>query len=270
MAQSPHGPGRPPESGSSRSPRGLEGGGASPETDTDVQMRAARAHPHPQQADSGAEAAGREMREQAERIGQQASQQARALVDEQKGVVAREVHGLADALHRTAQQLGEQEHRPLSSYVERAAQGLDHLAENLEGRSGESLLHQAQDYARRQPAMFIGGAVAAGLMLSRFLKSSRQDQAMRGSGAGHGPERSGAHQSHGPQSRGHQASHHASSQPPGAPLPTERAGKRDELPRPGASEARPAGRASEAAGKPRRGPSGTSTSKTPGGTDEGR
>jgi hypothetical protein len=36
------------------------------------------------------------------------------------------------------------------------------------------LIDDVEDFARREPAVFIGGAIAIGLVAARFLKSSRR------------------------------------------------------------------------------------------------
>jgi hypothetical protein len=43
---------------------------------------------------------------------------------------------------------------------------------------------EAEDFARRQPALFLGGAFALGLLGARFLKSSGQQASQGGSSQG--------------------------------------------------------------------------------------
>jgi hypothetical protein len=54
------------------------------------------------------------------------------------------------------------------------------------------MLRDVQQFARRQPALFIGGSFAAGLLAARFLRSSHgQDEyAAPGDGRGYGSPRS--------------------------------------------------------------------------------
>jgi hypothetical protein len=53
-----------------------------------------------------------------------------------------------------------------------AADGVGRLSDDLRDRSIHELVGIASGYARRQPAVFFAGAVAAGFALTRFLKSS--------------------------------------------------------------------------------------------------
>ena len=53
-------------------------------------------------------------------------------------------------------------------------------------RSLDDLIGTVEDFARRQPVAFIGGAVAAGFGLARLMKSSadRRRSVVAGSGGG--------------------------------------------------------------------------------------
>ena len=63
---------------------------------------------------------------------------------------------------------------PTSSagYVHGAASRIESVSAALRDRSIEDLLQNAGRLARSQPAALFGGAVLAGIALSRFLKSS--------------------------------------------------------------------------------------------------
>jgi hypothetical protein len=55
----------------------------------------------------------------------------------------------------------------------------------LQERDIDQIAFEVQDMARRQPAMFLGGAFLLGFMAARFLKSSG-DRGYRGEGAYYG------------------------------------------------------------------------------------
>ena len=71
-------------------------------------------------------------------------------------------------------------------YTDQAADGVDRMARSLRDQDLETTLHQAEDFARWQPAVFMGGAVALGFMLSRFLKSSAERRRDAAAGRGYG------------------------------------------------------------------------------------
>jgi hypothetical protein len=91
---------------------------------------------------------------------------------EQKTVLARSMDRVARALHRTARNLDEQQDRATARYFDIAADKIGDLSSNLEKRDLETLLSDSQNFARKHPAMVFGGAVAAGLVLSRLMTSS--------------------------------------------------------------------------------------------------
>lgn len=101
-----------------------------------------------------------------------AKHQLQSVLSEQQHAAAGQLEGIVKALRTTAEQLRKQDQIPAAGYVERAADGLDKFCGTLRDRDINSLATQVQDFARRQPAVFLGGAVAAGFMVARFLKSS--------------------------------------------------------------------------------------------------
>jgi len=60
----------------------------------------------------------------------------------------------------------------VARYIRDTAGKVEQLSGNLNGRDVNELMQAAVGLARKNPALFIGGAVAAGFALSRFLKSS--------------------------------------------------------------------------------------------------
>jgi hypothetical protein len=66
-------------------------------------------------------------------------------------------------------------------YAGKAAEGLERLSDDLRGADFDQLVARTENYARRNPAVFLGGAVAAGFLFARFIKSSRERTRHRGS-----------------------------------------------------------------------------------------
>ncbi len=121
-----------------------------------------------------------EAKHQASRLSDEAQRRARSLVDRQKESAAATVGGWANALRAAARQLDEQEQGGAGRYMEWAAEGIERFSHSLREQDLDSLLHQTEDFARRQPAVLVGGAVALGFLASRFLKSSAERR--RGAG----------------------------------------------------------------------------------------
>jgi hypothetical protein len=78
---------------------------------------------------------------------------------------------VAQALRETSRTLGSRK-EPASDYVLRAADGVDKVAQYLRSRDLGRVVRDVESFARREPAIFLGGAFVAGLIGSRFLKSS--------------------------------------------------------------------------------------------------
>lgn len=120
----------------------------------------------------------RQNREQAQQKAKETADQAReeALrrADAQKGFVADYISNFSEAVRSMAMQFKDQDQVSLADYTYRLADKTDTLAGHLRDENSESLLKQAQDFSRREPALFIGGMVAGGFLLSRFLKSSNR------------------------------------------------------------------------------------------------
>lgn len=127
-----------------------------------------------EQARDAAQDAAQRARAEAEQLGHQAKDYARSEADRQKSAAADEVHGVADALRSSARSLDEQHQPMLASYVKQAAEGLDSLSGSLSASSLDDMVRGVEGFARRQPGLFLGGAVATGFMLARFLKASSE------------------------------------------------------------------------------------------------
>lgn len=98
-------------------------------------------------------------------------QDVRATAERQKEAGVERLEGLADAVHGAADQLARQLPQA-ADYVHSAADRIERVSESLRNRSIEDLLQMAGHFARTQPAALFGGAVVAGIALSRYLKSS--------------------------------------------------------------------------------------------------
>ncbi len=81
--------------------------------------------------------------------------------------IARTARGLADDLDGGAPQLAQM--------VRRAAASAESFSEDIRDKSLGEFVEATQDFARRQPALFIGAAATAGFVLARLLKAGAVD-----------------------------------------------------------------------------------------------
>ena len=121
-------------------------------------------------AEGQAEHTKAKVREQTQDIARQARERGNRFFEEQKHVAADQLTAFAHALHRAGEELDKEGHPSASQYAHWSADGMDRFASTLDEQEPRNLLHRAENFAREQPAIFLGGAVAAGLALAWALK----------------------------------------------------------------------------------------------------
>jgi len=108
----------------------------------------------------------------------QVQQQAKSQLSIQKDRAAEGLGSVSQALRQTGDQLRQGDNAPVAQYTDKVAEQVDRVSTFLRERDINQIVNEVEHYARRQPAVFLGGAFALGLLAARFLKSSGQ-QAMR-------------------------------------------------------------------------------------------
>lgn len=109
--------------------------------------------------------------EQAKRAAAQVGEQAKTTVDSRMSDVAQELGSVADAVRQTSFEVGG-ESQTVAQYGERIAEQLDGVSSYLNEKGVEDVLTDLQAFARRQPAVFLGGAFMLGIVVGRFIRSS--------------------------------------------------------------------------------------------------
>jgi hypothetical protein len=92
--------------------------------------------------------------------------------NERKQRAAEQVGGLAEAVRVAARSLDRSQIPTAARYVDRAAAQVEDLAQALRERRWGELIGDIEDVARRQPVLFIAGAMAVGFLVGRFLAVS--------------------------------------------------------------------------------------------------
>ena len=98
--------------------------------------------------------------------------QATSQLNTQKNRATDGLGSVAQAVRGTTDRLRDEHHDTVARYVEQAADHIERFSTRLKQKDVGELMGDAQRLARRQPALFIGGAFAIGLLGARFLKSS--------------------------------------------------------------------------------------------------
>jgi hypothetical protein len=99
---------------------------------------------------------------------------AAAQLNSQKDKATQGLGTVASAVRESTQNLRIQQHEVAARYVEQAADQIERFSARLREKDITELLSDAQQLARRRPALFVGAAFALGLFGARFLKSSAQ------------------------------------------------------------------------------------------------
>jgi hypothetical protein len=148
-------------------------------------------HDH-ERAGTGSDTSGRTSettRTQAQQAGNEARREARGVAEEAKGAahdvmdearatgstLKQEAKGLTgslkDGLSAQARAQGW-----LAGLMDRGAQELDSIADDIRRSDVSSLLDSVEVFARRQPALFMGASVALGFALSRVARSGGESR----------------------------------------------------------------------------------------------
>lgn len=117
-----------------------------------------------------AKSATEEVRESAKTMVQSAKGAVSDQVDAARATAASEVDGIASALRKAADEL--RDDSPQSRTFRQLSTGLADFSDTIRGKDFSELTRDISAFARRNPVVFLGGAVLIGLAASRFAKAS--------------------------------------------------------------------------------------------------
>src|SRR5215217_9525117 len=150
--------------GSEQSRSGASGSGASTER-TDSGSGGAS------MSGQGTEIIG-QAQDQAMKLVDTARPQATSQLGTQQQRLAGTLTTVATALHQASREMRNQDEGPIADYVDTAANQVEQFANTLREQDLEQLMTTTAQFARRQPALFLGAAFALGFAATRFIKSS--------------------------------------------------------------------------------------------------
>lgn len=101
----------------------------------------------------------------------QVKQQASTRVNEQKVRAAAGLGSMASAIRQASDHL-RSENQTLAAYADRAVDQIEGFADRMRDTDPAEMMRDVEQFARRNPAAFVGGAFLLGMGLARFLKSS--------------------------------------------------------------------------------------------------
>lgn len=127
--------------------------------------------------------------QQAGHVLDQVKQQGKSQLTSQKANVAQSLQSVAQAADQFSQQLRQSNQAPVAGVVSQASGQVRRVSEYLNGNDISDIVDDVEDFARRQPLLFLGGALALGALAARFIKSSGQATRNSGGGSSNRPAR---------------------------------------------------------------------------------
>ena len=106
-------------------------------------------------------------------------------IDDKKANLAQGLTSVSDTIRQFGDSVKSPDGEPANKVAELTTQYTESLSQQVEKLSGylerqdiRGLLKDLESFARRNPAIFLGGAFALGIVAARFLKSSNPNQAL--------------------------------------------------------------------------------------------
>ncbi|HYE62838.1 MAG TPA: hypothetical protein VD997_12655 [Phycisphaerales bacterium] len=123
----------------------------------------------------------REARGIAQELGQEFKGTAGEMLEQQRQRVTGQVGGFAQALHRVSDELRQDQGgsgggETVARVTDLIASRLDDAANMLQNKEPRDIIRSVENFARREPALFLGGCLLAGVVISRFLKASSRHE----------------------------------------------------------------------------------------------
>lgn len=119
----------------------------------------------------------------------QVKERANGVLDEQKTNITSGLTSVADSLRQVGDNLRNADKENAvgkftAQYGDEIARRIEDISDYIENADLKDIARDVEKLARRQPALFIGGAFALGLLTVRFLKSSKPKQISTNGGRG--------------------------------------------------------------------------------------
>jgi ElaB/YqjD/DUF883 family membrane-anchored ribosome-binding protein len=92
-----------------------------------------------------------------------------SLLEEQKHQMAERVSGIAAALRGAAESLDQSQNRAIARYADQAAERIESFTGAVREQRWHEIVAKTEDFARRQPTIFVLAAIATGFVVGRFL-----------------------------------------------------------------------------------------------------
>lgn len=119
----------------------------------------------------------------------QVTEKATDKLEEKKTVVTQGLSGIADSIRQVGESLRDtdDEENPVGQFTAKYGDALagqvEQISNYFESKDVREIVRDVEVFARRNPAIFIGGAFALGILAARFLKSASPKHLTSGKGS---------------------------------------------------------------------------------------
>lgn len=117
-----------------------------------------------------------QVKEQVQDVAQQAKgqtrEQLRTQIDERSTQAGDQLVSSAQALRRASDQLRQEGNDRMADAIEAVISRAERLGGYMRTADGNKILHDVEDFGRRQPWLMVGGSAVLGFLASRFMKAS--------------------------------------------------------------------------------------------------
>jgi hypothetical protein len=127
-------------------------------------------------ASAGSSQLGRSAAELGDKVQQTAGRVAESQLSKQKETASGVLDQVAEAIRMTGDQLRAARQDRVARYAQQASDQVKRFSESIRDAEPRDVLRRVEDVARREPALFVGGAFLLGLIGARFLKSSERSR----------------------------------------------------------------------------------------------
>jgi len=124
-------------------------------------------------------------------VAEQAKQTAEVQLSSQKEQAASTLHTLAQTIRDGGQRMRDEQPQ-IASLADQAAGKVEQASSYIRDHEVRDFVREAENFARREPLIFLGGAFALGFLAARFLKASSPGGNGRNGGGARGRREWGA------------------------------------------------------------------------------
>lgn len=121
------------------------------------------------------EAAG-QAQETVTRLADQVQQQVVSRLTEQKDKLTNVLETTTFVIQQVGEQVRQQDHATTAEYVDKAADWAEQFTTTVREQEVSELVSQTEQVARQRPSLFLGGALALGVLGTRFFRSSARQK----------------------------------------------------------------------------------------------